>query len=300
VLDLAQQCDGIRCDMAMLLLNSIFERTWGRRAGGRSATEYWVDVISAVKKKYPDFTFVAEAYWDLEWELQQQGFDFCYDKKLYDRMEHADAESIRLHLCADLGYQAKLVRFIENHDEPRAAATFPLAKERAVALTCATLPGMKLFHEGQLEGCRIKLPVFLGRRPAEAVDRELQGFYRTLLNTISRPVFHEGQWQPCERSGWPDNDSFRNLLAWSWVSSEERYLIAVNLSSHAAQARVRVPWAETGGAGWQLHDALSGAMYVRKGAEMASPGLYVELGPWSYHLFECRLAENNLGTPGED
>ena len=167
VSSIASQCDGIRCDMAMLLLNSIFERTWGSRAGQRPATEYWRDLIPAVKKTYPDFLFIAEAYWDLEWELQQQGFDFCYDKRLYDRLEHDNAESVRLHLCADLAYQAKLLRFIENHDEPRAAATFSSAKERAAAVTIATLPGARLFHEGQFEGRKIRLPVFLGRRPAE-------------------------------------------------------------------------------------------------------------------------------------
>src|SRR4029450_3237009 len=107
---IAGQCDGIRCDMAMLLLNSIFERTWGSRAGQRPATEYWPDLIPAVKKASPEFLFIAEAYWDLESELQQQGFDFCYDKRLYDRLEHDNAASVRLHLCADLAYQAKLLR----------------------------------------------------------------------------------------------------------------------------------------------------------------------------------------------
>jgi hypothetical protein len=144
--NIAQQCDGVRCDMAMLLLNSIFERTWASRAGPRPATEYWVEVISSIKKKYPGFLFIAEAYWNLEWELQQQGFDYCYDKTLYDCLEHGAAENVRLHLCADLLYQNKLLRFIENHDEPRAAATFLPAKRRAAALTAATLPGTRLFH----------------------------------------------------------------------------------------------------------------------------------------------------------
>ncbi len=118
---IATQCDGVRCDMAMLMLNSIFERTWGDRAGQRPATDYWRELISMVKNLHPDFLFVAEAYWDMEWELQQQGFDFCYDKRLYDLLEHGNAESIRLHLCADLKYQEKLLRFLENHDEPRAS-----------------------------------------------------------------------------------------------------------------------------------------------------------------------------------
>jgi hypothetical protein len=284
---IAQQCDGVRCDMAMLLLNSIFERTWGGRAGPRPATEYWVDVIPAIKSKYPGFLFIAEAYWDLEWELQQQGFDFCYDKKLYDRLEHSNAESIRLHLCADLAYQGKLLRFIENHDEPRAAATFSPAKHRAIALTVATLPGTKLFHEGEFEGRRVRPPVFLGRRPNEPVDRDLHEFYSRLLRAINQPIFREGQWSLCDRTGWPDNASFQNLVAWSWLRHDEQYLIVVNLSDCPVQAQVQVPWADVGGGKWHLMDVLSGATYERDGDEMASPGLYVELGAWNLHFFQC-------------
>jgi len=284
--NIAQQCDGIRCDMAMLFLNTIFERTWGSRAGPRPRTEYWTDVISATKKKYSNFLFIAEAYWDLEWELQQLGFDFCYDKKLYDRLEHGNAESIRLHLCADLNYQAKLLRFIENHDEPRAAATFAPAKERVAALATATLPGIRLFHEGQFDGRKVRLPVFLCRRPGEPSDPDLHAFYQKLLETLHRPVFHDGQWSLCERTGWPDNASFQNLVAWSWVN-HERYLIAVNLSDQPLQARIQVPWSDARGANWDLVDVLSGANYERSGDEMVSPGLYVELGPWSCHFFRA-------------
>jgi alpha amylase-like protein len=288
VSSIAEQCDGVRCDMAMLVMNPIFERTWGGRAGRRPATEYWVDVISAIKKKYPGFLFIAEAYWDLEWELQQQGFDFCYDKKLYDRMEHDNAESIRLHLCADLAYQGKLLRFIENHDEPRAAATFSPAKERALALITATLPGIRLFHEGQFEGRKVRLPVFLARRPDEPVDQDVQRFYKRLVEAVKGPVFHEGQWSLCDQTGWPDNTSFRNLVAWSWVKDEERYLIVVNLSDSPLQARVQIPWADAGGGKWHLIDTLSGTTYERDGDEMLSPGLYVELQPWNYHFCRCR------------
>jgi len=285
--NIAGQCDGIRCDMAMLLLNAIFERTWSTRAGQRPATEYWVDVIPAVKKAHPGFLFIAEAYWDLEWELQQQGFDFCYDKKLYDRLEHDNAESVRLHLCADLAYQQKLLRFIENHDEPRAAATFSPEKERAAAVTMATLPGARLFHEGQFEGRKIRLPVFLGRRPQEAADQQLQGFYTKLLEAIDNPVFRDGQWSLCERTGWPDNASFQNLVAWSWVKGDDRRLIMINLSDRAVQARVQVPWRDERGETWRLSDVLSGATYDREGDEMLSPGLYVELTPWNCSFFQC-------------
>jgi|SRR5271157_252581 len=285
LIDIAGQSDGVRCDMAMLLMNPIFERTWGSRVGDRPATEYWQEVIPAVKKSYPDFLFIAEAYWDLEWELQQQGFDYCYDKKLYDRLEHGSAESIRLHLCADFVYQNKLVRFIENHDEPRAATTFSSQKERTAAVTMATVPGAKLFHEGQFEGRRVRLPVFLARRPAEVPDADSQAFYKRLLAAISAPLFQEGQWLLCTRTGWPDNQSYQNLVAWSWVRDDDRCLIVVNLSDSSAQAQVLLPWEEVRGKMWRLVDTLSGVTYDQNGDEMRDPGFYIELGPWGYHFF---------------
>ena len=290
VSSIAAQCDGIRCDMAMLMLNKIFERTWGSRAGQCPATEYWVDLITAIKKASPEFLFMAEAYWDLEWELQQQGFNFCYDKKLYDRLEHSGAEDIRLHLCAEISYQQKLVRFIENHDEPRAAATFSAEKERIAAITIATLPGARLFHEGQFEGRKKKLPVFMGRRPQETADPALLSFYATLLKNIDSPVFREGEWMLCERTGWPDNQSFQNLVAWTWRKGEERILVVINFSGSNVQARVPVPWQDLRGTTWRLSDAFSGVTYVRQGDEMSGPGLYVEMGPWNWNFFRCSSA----------
>jgi hypothetical protein len=283
--DIAGQSDGVRCDMAMLLMNSIFERTWGNRAGARPAIEYWQEVIPAVTKRHPDFLFIAEAYWDLEWELQQQGFNYCYDKKLYDRLEHGNAESIRLHLCADPAYQRKLVRFIENHDEPRAAATFSPEKERAAAVTIATVTGAKLFHEGQFEGRKVRPPVFLARRPRELPDQELQTFYTRLLDAIHAPLFRDGQWLLCNCTGWPDNPGYQNLAAWSWVKEDDRCLIVVNLSDSGVQAHVQAPWDEIRGTTWRLVDALSGVTYDRNGDEMRDPGLYVDLGPWNCHFF---------------
>ncbi len=141
------------------------------------------------------------------------GVDYCYDKRLYDRLERDTAESVRLHLCGGLDYQGKLVRFIGNHDEPRARSAFSPEKERAAAVVIATIPGVKLFHEGQLEGRKVRLPVFLRRRPAEPADPELGVFYRTLLRVASSDGLRNGRWQQCERTGWPDNASYRSLFA---------------------------------------------------------------------------------------
>ncbi len=285
LITIAEQSDGVRCDMAMLLLNEIFARTWGSRAGQRPANDYWATVIPAVKKKFPHFIFIAEAYWDLEWQLQQQGFDYCYDKRLYDRLLHENAESVRSHLLADPKYQDRLVRFIENHDEPRAAGVFSRQKEQAAATVTMTLPGAKLLHEGQIEGRKTRLPVFLSRRPDEPVEPALRDFYLKLLKVVNRDVFRNGSWRLCERSGWPDNSSFQNIVAWCWTGEMERYLIVVNLSDASSQALIKIPWQDLGGSICRLSDEASGETYHRDGSEMLAPGLFVDLKSWVAHCF---------------
>ena len=294
---IAAQADGVRCDMAMLMINDVFARTWTGRTGHPPDTEYWVEVIDPAKKTNPDFLFIAEAYWNLECDLQKLGFDFCYDKRLYDRLEHDNAESVRLHLCAELPYQEKLVRFIENHDEPRAAATFPPAKHRAAAVAMATLPGAKLFHQDQFDGYRVRLPVFLGRQPKEPVDTNLRAFYRKLLHAINADVFRTGQWALCVAEGWPDNQSCRNVIAWAWVQAANRYLIVVNFSDSGAQARIRVPWSEIRGETLPLLDMFSDTVYDRHGDDMLNSGLYVDLGPWGCHFLQCQRDQEIAEAP---
>jgi hypothetical protein len=198
---------------------------------------------------------------------------------LYD-----SAENVQLHLTADLSYQNKLVRFIENHDEPRAAAAFSPAKSRAVAVAIATLPGAKLFHHGQFEGRRIKLPVQLRRQAEETVDEDLRVFYKGLLKVIRRPAFKQGEWSLCERSGWPDNTSCRNLVAWCWQKGEERYLVVINLSHTRSQGAIQPPWTDLKGRTCLLVDVINREHYERDGTEMLDQGLYVDLEPWEFHF----------------
>ncbi|HEY5999829.1 MAG TPA: alpha-amylase [bacterium] len=284
VQEIAAQCDGVRCDMAMLMMNDIFERTWGPRAGARPADDFWPPLIAAVRQRHPAFRFLAEAYWDLEGALLGQGFDDCYDKTLYDRLAHGDAEDVRRHLLADPSFQRRLARFIENHDEPRAAATFPPDKTRAAAVTLLTLPGAKLLHEGQLEGRKVRVPVSLGRRPPELPDRDLAAFYERLLPAARDGVFRDGLWRLCERTGWPDNSSHLNILAWSWEAGGQRRLIVVNFSGVTSQAMVRLPWGDLGGRPWHLDDALSEDLFERDGDELQAAGLFVSLDPWRWHF----------------
>ncbi|KAA0940698.1 alpha-amylase family protein [Streptomyces apricus] len=284
-------CDGVRCDMAMLMTNDVFARTWGERAGPRPVGEFWPEVMSGVRRRHPGMVFVAEAYWDLEWELQRQGFDFCYDKRLYDRLLHEDAGSVRRHLAADEDYQRRLVRFLENHDEPRAAHTMEPAKERAAAVVIATLPGATLWYEGQFTGRRVQLPVFLDRRPEETPDGELRAFHERLLAAVHRSGMRTGRWRLLDCEGWPDNGSYRNLLAWCWSGGAGRFLTVVNLSGQPAQARVRLPWSDLGAGDLPLTGLLDGARHLRSGAELSGPGLFVDLDAWGTHVFAVGPAD---------
>jgi glycosidase len=185
---IAGQCDGVRCDMAMLVLPDVFERTWGQRA-----PLFWPRATQSVRQRVPEFTFMAEVYWDLEWTLQQQGFDYAYDKRLYDRLREHHARPVREHFHAGLNYQDKLARFLENHDEPRAAPTFPRDLHQAAAVITFLSPGLRFFHQGQFEGSKTRISPHLSRGPVEPVDQELHDFYDRLLGILRQPALRDGQ-----------------------------------------------------------------------------------------------------------
>jgi glycosidase len=196
LLAIAAKCDGVRCDMAMLLLPEIFQRTWGM-----TPEPFWPKATAAVPAKYPGFTFMAEVYWDLEWTLQQQGFAYCYDKRLYDRLKASAARPIRDHLLAGLDYQDKLARFLENHDEPRAATEFPWPQHQAAAIITFLSPGLRFFHQGQFEGARIRVPTHLCRGPVEAVNPDVREFYARLLRVLKETeAFREGHGHSSNRN----------------------------------------------------------------------------------------------------
>ncbi|GAA0255223.1 alpha-amylase family glycosyl hydrolase [Saccharothrix mutabilis subsp. mutabilis] len=283
--DIAEQCDGIRCDMAMLPTNDVFARTWRGRTGPPPADDFWPTVLAGLRARHPDVLMIAEAYWDMEWTLQQQGFDLCYDKRLYDRLTGLDVAGVRAHLRADLAYQSRLVRFLENHDEPRVAARLPREAVPAAAVVLATLPGATLWHEGQFEGRRVRPPVFLNRAPDEPTDPALAAWHHHLLTVA--PGVRTGRWQLLEAAGRPDNRTCENLLTWSWTAPGTSHVVVVNFSPAPSQGRVRMDCAP---GPTRLTDVLRTETFHRDGDELSTEGLYVELPPWSHHVLEVTAA----------
>jgi hypothetical protein len=281
---IASQCDGIRCDMAMLLMNDIFSKTWLQRAGQKPEQELWASVIPEVKQQYPGFAFIAESYWDTEPALLNQGFDFCYDKRYYDYLQ-VSAEKSKQHLQEMMPINDKLLRFLENHDEPRAASLFPNDRHKALGLASLTQPGARLLHDGQLEGRIIRVPVFLCRRQNEPENNDLKVFYLKLLKILQSDAIRYGKWSACAASGWYDNQTCRNLMAWEWLGDHENLLFVVNLSDEPAQALVRSNYSYLPGKTYQLFDVITGELFIRDADEMNNPGLFVGMQSWGAHSF---------------
>ena len=284
---IAEQCDGVRCDMAILLINRIFSQTWSGLVPVPLETEYWRGLIARVREVHAGFLFVAEAYWDVEWELLQQGFDYCYDKRLYDRLVEGNPQRIRDHLAAEIGYQRRLIRFLENHDEPRAAAVFSPPQNRLAAVALMTSPGAKLLQEGQFTGAKIQLSVHLGRCPEESPDAELQPFYLNLIEIVRAARLHDGAWQLCEQRGWPENQSCHNLMSWCWQVADRKYVVVLNLSEWRSQGQILMPGSDFGGKVWRVCNLLPRQDFGRRsGEELSLRGLYVDVEAQSFQFLE--------------
>jgi glycosidase len=282
---IAGKCDGVRCDMAMLLLPEIFHRTWGV-----TPEPFWPKATATVHARYPAFTFMAEVYWDLEWTLQRQGFGYCYDKRLYDRLREGHAGPIRGHLLAGLDYQDKLARFLENHDEPRAASEFAWPQHQAAAIITFLSPGLRFFYQGQFDGARVRVPTHLCRGPIEPTNPEIAAFYTRLLRVLKTGAFRNGAWSQIQpQPAWSDNWTSDGFVAYTWAGPDDsRHLVAVNYAGNQAQCRLPLPFPELRGKQVCLTDVMGTEVYNRDGSDVVDHGLYIDHAPWHFNVFELR------------
>jgi hypothetical protein len=286
LIKIADLCDGVRCDMAMLILPEVFKNTWGIEM-----QPFWPEAIARIRELYPDFTFIAEVYWDLEWTLQKQGFDYTYDKRLYDRLQKQEARPVREHLLAELEFQSHSVRFLENHDEPRASVAFPPQVHQAAALITYLTPGLRFFHQGQLQGHQARIPMQLCRAPEEYQDPPIAKLYAQLLELLQLPILQDGSWQLLEcLPAWQSNCTWDSFVVFSWHDNEDRYfLIVVNYSPHQSQCYVRLPWGDLTGKQVEFQDKMGEVDYIRRGEDLQQIGLYLDMLPWGTHVFKVRM-----------
>lgn len=282
---IAGMCDGLRCDMSMLLLPDVFQKTWAVEM-----QPFWPAAVAACRQAKPDFLMLAEVYWGLEGRLIEQGFDYAYDKALYDLLAGRRTAGIRQHLSAPAAWQERMARFLENHDEARAAAAFAQEVHRAAAAVTYLSPGMRFFQDGQLGGARIQPSVHLRRRAVEPPDPALNAFYQRLLEVIRfQSEGPEWRWLwPAE--AWAGNGTFCDFVSFAWNSGGRPVLlVAVNYSDHRSQCYVPMPFGELAGRTATLSDALGDDVYERSGDELLARGLYLDVPAWKAHAFRIAL-----------
>jgi hypothetical protein len=279
---IAQFCDGVRCDMAMLLLNDSFHQNWEPFLQGMAAPaeEFWREATRAV----PDFVWIAEAYCDCEWALQQLGFHFTYDKRLYDRLRDGFVRDVYLHLKADWEFQSRSVRFLENHDEGRAATVFGKNRLPAIAFLACTIPGMHFINDGQLEGLPTQAVVQLARTREEGTNAEVQNLYERILNIVDAADFHSPDWKLLDIQDSSDHTA-SDLIAYLWTGEESYRLVVVNLGAGVSTGRIYLPDDMLSSAALRFDDVLNQHVYERQTSDLKQWGLFVKLDGFAAHVF---------------
>jgi glycosidase len=282
LLQTADLCDGVRCDMAMLLLNDVFANTWKGYPSSepKAAKEFWEEAISATRKRHPEFLFLAEVYWGLEPRLQSLGFDCTYDKALYDTLVSWSPGAVQRHLLGmPPSCLAASAHFLENHDERRIASILSESEHRAAALIILGLPGMGFIHEGQLSGLRRRLPVQLARRAHEPDDAVTRSMYDRLLTSLQQTAVGHGDYDLlAPRDAWATNPTAQHFVLVQWTGSNSSFdLVVVNLAAHASQCYAPLKLRQTSVASWNLSDLLGTDRFVRRTDEMVDRGLYLDL-----------------------
>lgn len=281
LLQVANMCDGVRCDMAMLSLNKVQRDTWWEFIGGElPREEFWTQALGAVRAQHPEFVFMAEVYWGLEWDIQELGFDYTYDKVLYDRLRFADANSIRMHLRAEHLFQMRSLRFIANHDEEEPLKAFGREKSLAAATIIATLPGARLFHLFQLMGRPVRMPVQYIKDDFP-LDEAVEKYYWKILEIASDPAFHGGQWSLKESVPvYAGETSCQNILCWQWKQRHTGKFVIINYSENPSQCRVPFK----GIADYKVREEIEGKDFNLP-PELATQGMELVLKPYECKIF---------------
>jgi glycosidase len=290
LLSIAERCDGVRCDMAMLQLNETIATTWSAFpvSGEPPTQEFWQEAITATRQARPEFVFLAEVYWNLESRMIELGFDYAYDKGLYDKLVSHDGVGVQNHLLkAPVDFVSHGVHFLENHDEARIASAMTLEEHRAAALVILGLPGMRFLHEGQLTGARAKIPVQLLRRPVEPVDSDIQKLYEKLLSVLPKSAVGRGEFKLIKpTASWSGNITFQNFVIVQWQSRPEEFdLVVVNLSAERSQCFGLLGIPEIVNYSWKMRDLLGTESFERDGNNLAMQGIYLDLPAHGAQLF---------------
>jgi hypothetical protein len=294
LLAISAKCDGVRCDMAMLALNDVFARTWREYSNPHPPieTEFWTDAIATVRNERKDFLFLAEVYWDLEARLQELGFDFTYDKRLYDRIVSGTGMEVIAYLYSlSETFMARSAHFLENHDEARIASLLSPMEQRGAALLIMSLPGMRLLHEGQMHGRRVRANIHVETRPPEKADPEIESFYERLFQALRRTAIGVGDVRLLRtQAACVDNPTHQHIVVIQWQCEPHAFdLVVVNLSDVQSQYYAPLHIEGLAQSRWRFTDLLGHEVHDRDGLELSQRGLYLDVAPHAAQLFHVEI-----------
>lgn len=290
---IADMADGVRCDMVMLTLNEIHDSTWGGRLARdgfpRPQEEFWNGAIRSVREKHPQFVFLAEVYWGLEWRVQQMGFDYTYDKGTYDRLRFQGPQEVRGHLRAEKLYQKRSVRFIDNHDEQPSLTAFGRQKALAAAVVVSTIKGLRFFNDNQLDGIKVRPPLQLAELYERVPDLEVKKFYAKLLKITDHPAFHGGEWGLVDVHQYDEeNGTNSNMLAWSWAQRRTLKVVVVNYSPEPSCGIVGVSIKREGET-TAIFEELSDRFFSFSSADLAGGLRLHQMPPYAAYILDVEF-----------
>lgn len=152
LINISKLCNGVRCDMTMLMLPEIFEQTWGIKA-----LDFWHEAIAKVEAINPSFIFIAEVYWNLEKQMIKQGFDLVYNKSFLDGI--VNNNETKSNYAKEIIQTGKSIIFLENHDESRINSLFEPDKVKELTDFMFAQNSSILIQDGQLESTKERLPI---------------------------------------------------------------------------------------------------------------------------------------------
>lgn len=247
---IAKDVGGLRCDMAMLVLNEVFAETWRDypvQVKDPLQGEFWDYCIGLVKRGNPNCVMIAEAYWDKEEQLQGLGFDFTYNKRVYDYLVRDQRRELKGFLASKSSeWLRRGITFLENHDEPRIASLLSWPEHRVAMFLLMSLPGMVLLHEGQMEGRKVFAPIQMKLRVKEEKNDEIAGFYEALLLAMKGTAVRKGRCKLLPvRGGDGGASGMEECHATIWEKEGVGNVLAV-VNTGTSPQRVRIDWPEDG------------------------------------------------------
>ncbi len=271
--------------------------------------EFWREVVDRVGREVPDTLLLAEAFWMMEgYFVRTLGMHRVYNSAFMNMLKEEENAKYRQTIKNVLEFNPEIlkrfVNFMNNPDEKTAVEQFgSQGKYFGACVLLATMPGLPMFGHGQLEGFKEKYGMEYRRAYwDEQVDQGLLEGHRLWIFPLlkKRWLFsgseHYCLYDFCCNDGSVDD----HVFAYSNRAGAERALVIYNNRHGQTAGWIRQATAQTqqhigladalgldSGPGRfvSFRDLASGLEYLRSSAEIHQQGLYVELGPYEFHIF---------------